>query len=293
MARTWVQPLVELGMSELEAEVYGALVGESPVTGYRVAQLVGKPVANVYKALRSLEGKGAVVVDPGGKRLSRAVPPRELLQQMDERFADRRRRAAQALADIPQAKDDDRVYQLSGATQVFGRARAMARRAKRIVLADAGGGPLARIASDLGRTAARGVEVAVRTEDPIEIDGVRVIAIPERGSARAEPWPSDWMVLVIDGREVLLALFAPDGRRLVQALWSGSPFLAWVFHSGLGAELALDLVWDAAASGRRPRWLTDVLTAGLAFLPADAPGRRQLLAAVRAAGAPIKKRRSD
>ncbi|MDO8629132.1 MAG: helix-turn-helix domain-containing protein, partial [Phycisphaerales bacterium] len=70
-----IQTLVPLGFTPLEGEVYAILVAESPATGYRVAQAIGKPVANTYKAIESLERKGAIVVDDGESRLCRAVPP--------------------------------------------------------------------------------------------------------------------------------------------------------------------------------------------------------------------------
>ena len=38
-----VQTLVALGLTALEGEVYTLLLRESPATGYRVAQALGKP----------------------------------------------------------------------------------------------------------------------------------------------------------------------------------------------------------------------------------------------------------
>lgn len=51
---------MDLGFTGLEADVYTALLAESPTTGYRVAQALGKAVANTYKAIASLEAKRAV-----------------------------------------------------------------------------------------------------------------------------------------------------------------------------------------------------------------------------------------
>jgi hypothetical protein len=64
-------------------------------------------------------------------------------------------------------------------------------------------------------------------------------------------------------------------------VWSESAFLAWVFHSGLAAEITVDLA-HAAFAARAGR---DQLAAAfdqLAVLgPVDAPGRRALVAALR------------
>jgi sugar-specific transcriptional regulator TrmB len=77
-----LQSLVSLGFTPLEAEVYVCLVQDSPATGYRVAQAVGRPVAGIYKTIESLANKGAVVLDDGESRLCRAVPPAELLARL-------------------------------------------------------------------------------------------------------------------------------------------------------------------------------------------------------------------
>src|SRR5436190_9967806 len=106
------QSLTGLGFTELEAEVYVSLLRHSPATGYRVAQSIGRPVANTYKAIESLQYKGAVLVDEGSNRLCRAVPAEELLAQIERSFQHRRQEAAKALASLHAAPEDDRVYQL-------------------------------------------------------------------------------------------------------------------------------------------------------------------------------------
>ena len=68
-----VESLQELGFTETEALAYAGLVPISPATGYRVAQAIGKPAANTYKALESLEAKGAVLVESGAVRPLAAI----------------------------------------------------------------------------------------------------------------------------------------------------------------------------------------------------------------------------
>ena len=78
-----VESLVALGFTALEAEVYIYLLGASPATGYRVAQAIGKPIANTYKAIEALESKGAVIVEHSANKLCRAIPAEELLGQLE------------------------------------------------------------------------------------------------------------------------------------------------------------------------------------------------------------------
>ena len=68
------EPLVALGFTGLESEIYSLLLRESAVTGYRIAKGLRKPAANVYKAIEALEAKGAVMVDQGRHRVRRGAP---------------------------------------------------------------------------------------------------------------------------------------------------------------------------------------------------------------------------
>src|SRR4051812_35804269 len=114
-----IEALVALGFTGLEAEVYAWLLGESPATGYRVAQALGKPAANTYKAIESLQQKGAVLVEDGESRLCRAVPAEELLRQAERGFAEKRAAAARALSELRGPGGDERVYTIRTADQVF------------------------------------------------------------------------------------------------------------------------------------------------------------------------------
>src|SRR4051794_22303639 len=110
---TLMDALVDLGFTDLEADVYVFLLDESPATGYRVAQGTGRLPANVYKAIESLEAKGAVLVDQGSNRHVRALPPDELLALQKRRFEERQNRARKALATVRRSVEDDRVYGLN------------------------------------------------------------------------------------------------------------------------------------------------------------------------------------
>ena len=49
--------LKNIGFSNLEALIYLTLLNESNLTGYRIAQILGKPVRNTYTSLMSLQKK--------------------------------------------------------------------------------------------------------------------------------------------------------------------------------------------------------------------------------------------
>ncbi len=233
-----IDALVELGFTGLEAEVYSFLLRESPATGYRVAQAIGKPAANTYKAIESLEGKGVVIVDESENRLCRAIPAEELLARLERQFSRKRERAAGALARMKPAESDDRVYQLRTREQVLERCRAMLARAQVTALVDAFPEPMTEIQGAIQDAATRGITLGVKAYRPIAIEGVEVFVDPN-GERTIQSWPGQWINVVADGREHLITFLSRDGRDVNQAIYSGSAYLSWVYHSALAAEITL------------------------------------------------------
>jgi sugar-specific transcriptional regulator TrmB len=274
--RDFVEPLVELGFTALEAEVYVSLQQEPAITGYRIAQKLGKPAPNIYKALESLQAKGAVLVDEAETRLCRAVPPEELLGHLERRFRQNRDRAARTLSELTQSAGDDRVYRLRSRDQVFERCRSMIRSAREVVLIDVFPKLLLELRSPLEEAAATGVQVAVLTYAPAEVEGARVVE-SARGQEVLARWPGQWISLAVDGNEQLVAFLDVNGRTVHQAIYTGSLYLSWVYHGALSAEMILVSLHRKLEEGAT----SDELRQGLAELDplraTEAPGYRELL----------------
>jgi len=271
-----VQSLVAFGFSALEAEVYVFLLQESPATGYRVAQGIGKPVANTYKAIASLQSKGAVLVEEGANRLCRAVPADELLQQLERQFQEHRQRAAQVLSALKASPDDDRVYHLRTWEQVAERSRQMLARCEQVTVLDVFPGPLAQLRAAVEETAARGVRTLVKAYEPAQIARAEVVVHP-RGRTILKRWPGQWLNLVTDGRESLLAFLTHDGKGIHQALWSGSAYLSWVYHSAVGCETILTAVEQSLEQGATGAELRKLIRSYHDLLRPSAPGYQALL----------------
>jgi len=282
-----IQALAALGFTNLEAEVYTALLKESPSTGYRIAQSLGKAAANTYKAIESLEAKGAVLVDDGASRLCRAVPPDELLANLGRVFADRRDAASRSLARFREAPADDRVYQMRSREQVMERARQMLERATEVVLLDAFPGPLEELRPDVERAVTRGINVAIKVYAPADVAGAEVVA-PPRAEAIVARWPGEWVNLVVDGAEHLLAFLAPGGGEVYQAVWSGSAYLSWVYHSAVASELILAALEGRIERGAASDDLRKDLERFQRMKMLEAPGYKALLRRFGAPGDSVK-----
>lgn len=235
-AKACISALSSLGFTELEAAVYASLVQASPATGYRVAQAINKPVANTYKAIESLQEKGAVITDETGNKLCRAVPPQEVLQQLESTFSRQKREAADALSRLRPAPGDDGVYALTSRSQVFERCRAMLSRAEEIALVDVFPEPCREVGVDIEAAAARGVTVTAQVYERSELAGVETVWSPHAETV-TKRWPGHWLNLVIDGSEFLMSFLADDEAGVHQAIWSRSPFLCWAYQSALAGEI--------------------------------------------------------
>lgn len=274
-ARSAEQPLVQLGFTPLEAEVYSFLLHESPVTGYRIAQALRKPAPNTYKAIESLELKGAVLVEDGDSRLCRPVPPAELLGHLERRFREHRAQAERLLSEPDGEPADDRVYTLRSASHVMERARRMLRRCTEVLLVDAFPIPLVMLRPELEAVAARGVQVAVKAYEPIEIAGAR-IAVDVSPRNIIDRWPGQWINVVADGREHLIAFLTADATGVHQAVWSGSAYISWVYHCALASEISLERIRGRLRDGATREEIDRLVGESDAQLVLQAPGYREL-----------------
>lgn len=231
------KPLTEFGFTALESVIYAFLLQESPATGYRVAQALKRPVANVYKALESLHTKGAVLADDMRSRQYTPVPPGELFGAMEHGFRKRRLAAERALRGIATSTTDDGIYTLADRDQVVARCREMIRRSRDVVIADLFPRMVAEFTQDLEGAARRGVPVALIVYEEVRLNDVELA--PELGGDQLERWPGQWLDVVVDGAELLTAYLDQEAQDVYFGLWSRNPYLAWVHHSGKTSEFLL------------------------------------------------------
>lgn len=235
--------LEKLGFTALESLTYIALLENSPATAYQVAKRTGKAVANTYKAIASLSAKGAVILDEGQKQLCRAVEVEELLSKLQLQQKLLAAQAADLLKGIAQPSSDTRVYQLADVDAVYARARAMLKRAKKLVLAEAFPVPLAKLGPDFSAAGERKVRVAIQCFAGEKLKGALSVMF-SRAKEILESEPGQLLTLVVDRREVLIALLSHDDTKVLQALHTSSSFIASVIYAYLATELQTSWVFQ-------------------------------------------------
>ena len=243
-----VQVLTALGFTETESLVYCDLLKHPGSTGYRIARSINKAQANTYQTLNSLVQKGAAVYEEGETRSFRATPPGELLARVRRTFETQVETAARSLSRLETTESDDRIYQLRHFDQVVERARAMLAEAEETVAFSWFPSWAAPLNEELAAAARRGVAAAgmiLRPED--EVPGVRCV-LSNVADFVTEIWPGEQIILVVDGRQFLLAMKEKDSGDVRQAYWAHNPFIATILHNALssdvlvhGSELILEI----------------------------------------------------
>jgi sugar-specific transcriptional regulator TrmB len=246
--RESVKSLNELGFTELEATVYAYLVENSPATPYRVAQDIGKPVANTYKAVEALFRKGAVLIDQTKNRLCQAVPPDELLSRIKHNFLERHTEAEEALSHLSPAQPTEQIFSLATAEQVLSRCRSLTEQAETIILVDAFPGIVAILKPWLEAAAAHGIKVVLQIYEPVEIAGVETVVF-QYAERMLERWWGNWLIVVVDGAEYLFAFLSDDGQVAYNGIWCGSAFLALPQHSNLALAFRASIVENLFRKG--------------------------------------------
>lgn len=224
--------LNELGFTELEATVYSYLIENSPATAYRVAQDIGKPVANTYKAVQSLYLKGALMIDETQNRLCQAISPKEVLAKMKDAFLDRYEQAENALSRLKPSGDPEKIFSLTTPEQVFNRCQSLIENAETIILIDAYPGVVEILKPWLESAAARKITIVLQSYRQAELAGVEIVPF-QHTERMLNRWSGNWLIVVVDGAEYLFAFLSDDNTTVRNAIWCGSAFLALPQHSSL------------------------------------------------------------
>ena len=171
----------QLGFNSLEANVYIALIKHGPQTAYKVAKLIGKPAANVYKAVEVLAREGAIEMAEDNVKICKAIPIAAVVQQLQSSYKRKTDQAIAALSQLQGEKSDEGIYKLQIVPSVFQRAREMLLRTENIAVIDAFPATLNELIGDINDVATTGTEVYVQAYAPVKLHKKRSVIVPEKG----------------------------------------------------------------------------------------------------------------
>jgi sugar-specific transcriptional regulator TrmB len=235
-----IDKLVQIGFSEYEAKAYVALLRESPVTGYQLAKVSSVPRSMIYEVLGKLTTRGAAMIlrKEGSTRYA-PVPAAEFLEQLHREQDSLILSLEDELSDLDSTSDLDYVWNIEGHENIMAKARAMIDQAAERIYLSLLPAMFVSLRRALLRAIGRGVRTVVYSTAELDLPGGRVIAAPtpEAVYDRVEGL---WLVLVIDGAEVLIGELLTENR--ARASWTGSPLFVFIAEHHLRTDLYLPRV---------------------------------------------------
>ena len=266
MQEQCVEDIIELGFSRIEAEIFVFLVQRPSATGYQVAKALGRPNSNIYRALDTLQTKGAVLMADGDKRRYRAVAIEELAGQITRRVEERGQRAVTNIAALGERESDDRIYSLTAVDQMYACCRRMLGECEEVAFLDLSPLPLAALRPEIEAAASRGARIGVQAYEEVEIGGVEVVVHPRTAQIR-EHLPLQAVVLIVDGVRCLLGATDDGGQRVYSCLWTESVFLSYVLMGYMHSELTLNHITPGLNSGVSTAGLKDAFESWRGVFP--------------------------
>lgn len=205
MSRTdqLVQALRDLGLTPTEAEVYIATIeaaAEGPVSGYRVAQGLGRDPANLAKVMAGLVRHGAVRIVQEKPRLYLPVDPEAFTAGVVERVRERREEAVALLRRFAPVDPGGAPLLVPAFVDAVAAASGLIAGATASVMLHAPEDIVSALAEPLAAAGARsGCRVVVLSPSPVRLTGVESTLVPAPEDA------APWLQLVTDRRRWLVA----------------------------------------------------------------------------------------
>lgn len=213
----------EIGFTEYETKAYLALLDDSPLSGYRVAQSSGVPRSKIYEVLGGLVRRGAVLVNHGEPVRYAPLSPKELISRRRREMEDSLAAAEKSLERYAESPDSRGViWDIKGREEILERSREVIGRAERSILVEVWEEDAPEFRESLEAAAGRGAEVGVVAYGEPDYPFARVYyhdLVDEITSGLG----ARWIVLSADMREVVTGILSLGGNSRA----------AWTTHPGL------------------------------------------------------------
>ncbi|MCK4978804.1 MAG: hypothetical protein KAS62_00340 [Candidatus Delongbacteria bacterium] len=224
--------LKDIGLNDLETNVYIWLLENKRSTGYKIAGQINKPVANTYKALGSLESKGAVVSDKtSGKAFFDTVPVEEFLNKIENEFTNTRKNIISEVKKLDIKQDSGGIYELHSVEQAYEKAASMIKSADNILLIDCFPKPLKKIKNYIKKAGKGEANIYLKNYCEEKIDNINQIA-SKNPDISIDSLAGQWMMIIKDTEESLIAMFSQDCTELKHCIWTKDKFLSFVLFNG-------------------------------------------------------------
>jgi sugar-specific transcriptional regulator TrmB len=244
MTQELVRSLQALDLTEYEAKVYIALLGEQASSGYAVARISGVPRSRVYEVLGNLVERGIVLTSNGDPVQYAALPPQELLARWRKEVDAALTIAESGLeAIVATSTDRNLIWDLSGREAILERVRDVINRTGHRLLMQLWAEDAPAIEPQLRAASARGVEVMIVAYDDPGFDFGKVYLHEPGADEIVAEHGGRWIILSADAREVVAGIVSlGEGSR---AAWTSHPGLAMPITEEIKHDIYLAELLDA------------------------------------------------
>jgi len=236
--------LRELGLNDLETTIYIWLLVNNRSTGYKIASQINKPIANTYKALKNLEKKGAILTDNSSKRkYFDTVSVEEFLNKLEREFLNTKGLIIEEAKKLQIRQEPGGIFQLESPELAFEKAVNMINTAETALLIDCFPTPLTKIKKHLKEKSSEKISIFLKNYCDTEIDNINQIK-SENPELPVDGIDGEWMIVLKDTTESLIAQFAKGGEELKHCIWTNDPFLSFVLFNGSIFEFSYTEIYN-------------------------------------------------
>lgn len=225
--RSFVERLMEFGLTRQEACIYQCLSTEGKVTGYEVAKQTGISRSNAYNSLANMTEKGAAyLVEEGSTRKYIPVPIDEFCKNRIRKLEESRKWLE---SHMPSEKTYTEGYiTIEGAEHILNKIRNILAQVDQRVYISCTRNYLLLIVRELQELMAGKKKVVIITDQPVTFENARVYVGESRGTQ---------VGVIADSRYVLTGEYGEGSMNT--CLYSGKKNFVELYKNALSNEIKL------------------------------------------------------
>lgn len=224
---TFIEHLLEFGLTRQEAGIYQCLLGEGKTTGYEVAKLIGISRSNAYNSLASLTEKGgSCLVEEGTARKYVPVPLAEFCKNRIRLLEESRNWLE---SHMPSEKSSAEGYiTIEGTKHILDKMKNLLGQAENRIYISCTRNYLLLFVRELEDLIAARRKVVIITDRPVHLSNAKIYLGEDRGMQ---------VGLITDSRYVLTGEYGEGS--LNTCLYSGQKNFVELYKRALANEIKL------------------------------------------------------
>ncbi|MBS5133184.1 MAG: TrmB family transcriptional regulator [Lachnospiraceae bacterium] len=224
---SFVERLMEFGLTRQEANIYQYMLGEGKVTGYEVAKATGISRSNAYNSLANMTEKGAAyLVEEGSTRKYVPVSLREFCRNCIRKLEESQKWLR---AHVPSERTYAEGYiTIEGAEHILNKVRNLLAQVEERVYLSCTRNYLLLLVGELETLMSQGKKVVIITDQPVTFDNAKVYVAEARGMQ---------IGVIADSKYVLTGEYGEGSRNT--CLYSGQENFVELYKTALANEIKL------------------------------------------------------